>query len=164
MIAPSASSSGGRLPSRRRRRRRSGGRPRWRSIAWRPWRAPVSSTGPRGKERRGGRDDFFALRVLSFMAALVVDSGSGMLAMLVFLVTFFALCFLRSSAGLRCPASWPVWTRRIVVMACTRLVLLVTMHFALSFFPGSQAQVARHLGRCRPEGQLQWNVQGCFCW
>ena len=43
--------------------------------------------------------------------ALVVDSGSG--TFLVFLVTFLlALCSLRSSSGLRCPASWPVWTRR----------------------------------------------------
>ena len=68
------------------------------------------------------------------MAALVVDSGSGMF--LVLLVTFFfALCFLRSSTGLRCLASWPVWTRRTVAVVCARLVLMVTMHLALCSLP-----------------------------
>ena len=42
------------------------------------------------------------------MAALVVDSGSGMLAMLVFLVMILhALCSLRPSACLSFQASWP---------------------------------------------------------
>ena len=43
-----------------------------------------------------------------FEGALVVDSGSGMLAMPVFLVTFlFALCSLRLSTFPRCQVSWP---------------------------------------------------------
>ena len=132
MIAPSASSSGGRLP-RRRRRRRSGERRRWRSFARRPWRALVSSTGPRGRGRRFGSVAFLVPPFL-VVAAHVVDNGSGMF--LVLLVTFFsALCFLRSSTGLRCLASWPVWTRRTVAVVCTRLVLLVTMLLALCSFP-----------------------------
>ena len=43
------------------------------------------------------------------LATLVVDCGSGTLAVLVFLVTFlFELCSLRLSSGLRCSASWPL--------------------------------------------------------
>ena len=30
------------------------------------------------------------------------------------------LCSLRSSTGLRCLASWPIWTRRTVAVACSR--------------------------------------------
>ena len=59
----------------------------------------------------------------------------------------------RSSTGLRCPASWPVCTRRTVAVACTRLVLMVTMHLALCFFPSS-CPYAPHHGRHAPEGQL----------
>ena len=48
-----------------------------------------------------------------FVAALVVDNDSGMLAMLVFLLILpHALFSFRSSSGLRCSASWPSWTRR----------------------------------------------------
>ena len=47
-----------------------------------------------------------------FLAALVVDSDSGLLAVLVLLVTMYlALCFLLASPGPRCSASWPVWSR-----------------------------------------------------
>ena len=35
----------------------------------------------------------------------------------------------------RSSASWPVWTRRTVAVACSRLVLLVTMHLALCSLP-----------------------------
>ena len=50
------------------------------------------------------------------VAALVVDSGSGLLPMLVFLVMFLhALCSLRPSACLSFQASWPVCSRRTVV-------------------------------------------------
>ena len=48
-----------------------------------------------------------------------------------------------------------LWTRRTVAVACSRLVLLVTLHFALCFFPGWQAHDARHHGRFGPEGQLR---------
>ena len=41
-----------------------------------------------------------------------------------------AICSLLASPGPRCSASWPVWTRRIVAVAFT-WVLLVTMHLAL---------------------------------
>ena len=34
--------------------------------------------GPRGR-RRGGRDDFLPLHVLSLVAALIVDNGCGMI-------------------------------------------------------------------------------------
>ena len=75
------------------------------------------------------------------VAALVVDSGSGMLAVLVFLVMFLhALCSHRPSACLSFQASWPVCSRKTVVcssstlaVACPRLVLLI-FHFALCSF------------------------------
>ena len=58
------------------------------------------------RKRRGGR---LVPPLALFEAGLVVDSGSGMLAMLFFLVTFlFALFSLRLSSGLRCSASWAV--------------------------------------------------------
>ena len=50
-----------------------------------------------------------------------------------------------SLAGPRCSASWPVWSRWTVMrlaVACTRLVLLVILHFALCFLPCCQAQDA----------------------
>ena len=43
----------------------------------------------------------------------------------------FALCALWSSSGLRCSASWPVWTSRTIAVAWTMLVLLVILHLAL---------------------------------
>ena len=61
----------------------------------------------RGRGRRGRSGVFLGFPLALFVAALIVDNGSGMI--LVFLVTFlFALCFLRLSSGQRCPASWPV--------------------------------------------------------
>ena len=88
--------------------------------------APLPSRG--GERGRRGRRRL--LKLLPLVAALVVDSGSGVF--LIFLMTFFfALCFLRSLTGLRCPASWPVWTRRTVAVAFTRLVFMVIMHLAL---------------------------------
>ena len=70
--------------------------------------------GVRGRGR-GGKRSFLAPLHIPLLAALVVDCGSGTLAMLVFLVTFFfALCSLWSSPGLRCLASWPVWIRMTV--------------------------------------------------
>ena len=51
--------------------------------------------------------------LLSSWAALVVDNDSGLLAMLVLLVTVhLALCSLLASSGPRCSASWPVWSRK----------------------------------------------------
>ena len=96
----------------------------------------------RGKRKKGRRRrSFRRLLRAPLVAALVVDSGSGTLALLVFLVTFFfALCSLRLSSGLRCSASWPFCTRRtvarlssILAVACAGLVLLVTMHLAFLF-------------------------------
>ena len=79
------------------------------------------------EEKEAGR---LALRVLSLVPALVVDSGSG--TFLVFLVTFLlAQCFLLPSSGSRCSASWPVWTRRTISVAWTMLVLLLILHLAL---------------------------------
>ena len=74
------------------------------------------------------------------VAALVVDSGSGMLAVQVFLVMLLhALCSLRPSACLSFQASWPVCTRRTVArssstlaVAYPRVVLL--LHLALCSF------------------------------
>ena len=71
----------------------------------------------RAKRKRRKRRKRRAPRTSSpapLVAALVVDSGSGMLAMLVFLVMLLlVLCFLLS-LGLRCSASWSVCTRRTV--------------------------------------------------
>ena len=55
---------------------------------------------------------------------------------LVLLVTMhLALCSLLASAGPRCSASWPVWSRRTVAVAFTWLVVLVTIHLALCSLP-----------------------------
>ena len=105
-----------------------------------------------GRGRRGGRDDFLALRVLSFVTALVVESDSGMLSMLVFLVTYlFALSSFRLSSGLRCPASRPVWTRRtmarsssILAVACARLVFLVSRLAVCSLWLSAGPQAGRY--------------------
>ena len=40
-------------------------------------------------------------------------------------------CFLFSGSQDHDLASWPLWTRRTVAVACIRLVLLVTMHLAV---------------------------------
>ena len=78
------------------------------------WSLPPSSSSPgKRRKRKKRRKRLVPLQILR-VAALVVDSGSGMLAMLVFRVMLlYALCSLRSSSGLRCSASWPVWTRTI---------------------------------------------------
>ena len=76
-LAPSASSSRGRLP--RRRRRSSRGRwssPGRRSCARSPWRAPGSSVGQRGGGKRGERRRL--PDPLPLVAALIVDNCSGM--------------------------------------------------------------------------------------
>ena len=53
-----------------------------------------------GRGRRGGRAGRLGSPLALFVAALVVHSGSGMLAMLVFLVTFhFSLCSFLSFTG-----------------------------------------------------------------
>ena len=118
--------------------------------------------GRGGRGKRGGRDDFLALRVLSFLAALVVDNDSGMLAMLVLLdMMHLVLCSLLASPGPRCSASWPVWTRRTVAVAFTWLVLLVTMHLALCsllWFAGlSWTPWSR---QCR----ILWSSHRCSSW
>ena len=89
---------------------------------------------------------------IPLLAALVVDCGSGTLAMLVFLVTFlFALYSLWSSPGLRYFASWPVWTRRTVTRRDARssslLARLVLLVENVVPFCGWQAQDAWHHGR-----------------
>ena len=43
--------------------------------------------------------------------------------------------FLLVVAGPRSSASWPVWTKRTVTVACTILVMPVAMHLALFFVP-----------------------------
>ena len=54
------------------------------------------------------------------VAALVFDSGSG----LFWLVTMhLTLCSLWSSPGVRCFASWPVWTRRTVTRRTVALIV-----------------------------------------
>ena len=78
-------------------------------------RCPGSWPARGGRERRGGRGGRLGPPLALFVAALVVGSGSGMLAVLVLLVFLFALCSLR----------------RTVAVAFTRLVLLVTVHLAL---------------------------------
>ena len=42
--------------------------------------------------------------------------------------------------------------------------LLVTSHPALCSLPRWQVHEALHHGRYGPEGQLQWHVQGWYCW
>ena len=62
-----------------------------------------------GRGRKGGRRSFLAL------AALVVDIGSGVFAMLVLLVPMhLVMCSLWSMTGPCCSATRPVWTRRTV--------------------------------------------------
>ena len=77
-------------------------------------------------------------------------------AELVLLVFHLALCSILSFAGPRCSASWPVWTRRTVVLGgfagddSSRAVFLFCLH----------AQDARHFGRYGPEGQFRWGFAG----
>ena len=60
------------------------------------------------------------------------------LGSLVLLVTMhLALCFLLVSPSPGCSASWPVWTTRIIAVACTRLVFMVNMLLALCSLPWS---------------------------
>ena len=87
-----------------------------------------------------------------------VDNGS-LRPRLVMLVTLRLGCVpprcRRSRAVLR--ASRPVWTRRTVAVAYTRLVLLVTKHLAV-FSSLVRRTMIWHHGRYGPEGQLQWHV------
>ena len=101
-----------------------------------------------------------------FVAALVVDNDSGMLAMLVFLVILpHALFSLRPSACLSFQASWPVWTRRTVArsslvpaVTCARLVLLVLRLAVCSLW----LSAGPWAGRFGPEEQLcAWLVYWC---
>ena len=48
-----------------------------------------------------------------------------------------ALCSLLASPSPGCSVSWPVWTRRTVAVACTKLILMVTLHFVLCSLPRS---------------------------
>ena len=110
-----------------------------------------------GRGRRGVRGGLLE-PLPALVAALVVDNDSGILAMLDFLVMFLhALCSLRSSSGLRCSASRPVWTRRtmarsssIRAVACAWLVFLVSRLALCSLWlsAGSRA------GRYGPEAQF----------
>ena len=54
---------------------------------------------------------------------------------LVMLVTMHLGCVPLGCRRPRSSASWSVWTGRTVAVACTRPVLLVTIHFALCSFP-----------------------------
>ena len=71
---------------------------------------PVVGATPRRHEGDGGA----ALQGILF----VVDYGSGLLAVLVLLVTMYlALCSLLVSPGPRCSASWPIWSRWTAAVA-----------------------------------------------
>ena len=56
----------------------------------------------------------------------------------------------------RCSASRPVWSGWTGIFGIARLVLLVTMHLVLCFFPCRQARDARHHGWYRPGGLVCW--------
>ena len=72
--------------------------------------APLPRRGG-GRGRRGGRGGRLVPPL--FLAALVVDNDSGLLAMLVSLVMMhLALCSLLAFSGPRCSALWPAWSRR----------------------------------------------------
>ena len=102
------------------------------------WGFREEKEGEEEEEEEEKEADASLSRVLSFVPALVVDSGSG--TFLVFLVTFLlAQCSLLLTTGSRCSTSWPVWNRRTV----TRSSIL---HLALFFLPCLQAQDARHHG------------------
>ena len=115
-LAPSASSSRGRLPRRRRRKTRASWRPpgRWRSCARSPWRALGNSMGQRGRGKRGERRRL--PDPLPLVAALIVDNGSGM-SMAGYAGSAPLQCPLRLSAGLSCQASLSVLTRRTFSVA-----------------------------------------------
>ena len=106
-----------------------------------------------GRGRKGGRRSFLAL------AALVVDIGSGVFAMLVLLVPMhLVMCSLWSMNGPCCSATRPVWTKDsifVVVMAVAyaRLVLLVSLVALCSLVSWSGLDAPHH-GRSDPEGQL----------
>ena len=80
----------------RQRRRRSARRGAWRRFAKLPKRWTVPTGGGR---KRGGRRRLPKPPHAPLVASLVVDSGSGMLAVLVLLVFLFALCSLWFLAG-----------------------------------------------------------------
>ena len=127
----------------------------------------------RGRGRRGGRGDFPSLLPHApLVAALVVDSGSGLLAMLVFLVTFLfalsSLCWCCSSrcvpsCGRQAPDAWhhgryaPEGLFRALIPAviCARLVLLVFRLALCSLWLSAGPRA----GRYGPEAQLcSWLV------
>ena len=80
----------------------------------------------------------------------------------------FALCFPSLSTGVRCLASWSVWTRRALCSytvaalfvdsgsACARLVLLGFCSSCCVPLGRRQACDVRHHGRDEPEGQYFW--------
>ena len=102
------------------------------------------------------------------ISTLLVVYGSGAYDMLVWLVPMhLALCFLLTSLGPGCSASWPMWTRRTVLfvrssstlaVACAQLVLLVTLLLALFPSLSSGPDACPH-GRYGPEGMLRVAVQ-----
>ena len=167
--SPSSSSSSSlcclvrRIRRRRGSRRRRSRRARYSSkplLRWSKRDSSLSATRE-GRGRRGGRGGRLVPPL--FVAALVVDNDSGMLAMLVFLVMFpYALCSLRSSSGLRCSSSWPVCTRRIVARSSSILDRGICKACFIGFTPRSV-----FLGCRQARGQVgldQKNnyVLGCF--
>ena len=92
--------------------------------------------------------------------------------------SFFALCSSRSSSGLGCFASWPVWTRRTLLRfwgfftwvysdravdsrPALRVAGFTGDDTSRAVFLGClRAQDARHFGRHGPEGQLRRRGQG----
>ena len=154
-------------PSRAHPRRLLSGRRRWRSCSLSRSSSGRRSSGPGfvsssaplprqggGRGRRGGRSGHLVPPL--FLAALVVDNDSGLLALLVLLVTIhLALCSLLSTPGPRCSASWPVCTRRTVTQ-----YLLVMMPLALFCCDSTGAVLGQFIGPlCATTGSL---VQGPF--
>ena len=116
--------------------------PQLQSIAGRRHFLSFRKADPHGPDFSADHRDFpVAVRFRCSMSPLCwwclpcracVDSGS-LRPRLVMLVTMRLGCV---PLGCRRPSSsWPLWTRRTVEVACTRLTMLVTMHFALSSLP-----------------------------